>query len=173
MIGKGLANSLALKPANLGPCPFTIVTSVRGTERETSYTKTPLRLIFNVGAGPTYTHLSMKCVITNAINYNIFVGQQALYPLSFGLDNWTEEAWIRPRWSSGDGRKVFIPVTFAATSMTMVAETMFGCSGSVANLPCAPVLFEETLDYACNATGQQILPSLQIHARHSKDPPPP
>jgi hypothetical protein len=48
----------------------------------------------------------MKCVITNATNYDILIGQQALYPLGFGLDNWTEEAWIRPGWSSGDGRKV-------------------------------------------------------------------
>jgi hypothetical protein len=57
--------------------------------------------------------------------------------------------------------------------MTMVAEAMFGCSGSVADLPCAPVLLEETLDYACNAAEQQILPPSQISARHSNDPPPP
>ena len=173
MIGKGLADSLGLTPANLDPCPFTIVTSVGGTERATGYTKAPLRLIFNVGAWPTYTHLSMKCVVTNATNYDILVGQQALYPLGFGLDNWTEEAWIRPGWSTGDGRKVFIPVTFAATAMTMVAEAMFGCSGSVADLPCAPVLLEETMDYTCNAAEQQFLPSFQIPARHFKDPPPP
>ena len=89
----------------------------------------------------------MKCVVTTAINYDILVGQRALYPLGFGLDNWTEEAWFRPGWSSGDGKKV----AFTATSMTMVAEAMFGCSGSVADLPCAPILLEETLDYACNA----------------------
>jgi hypothetical protein len=173
MIGKGLADSFALTPANLDPCPFTIVTSVGDTERATGYTKTPLHLIFNVVAGPTYTHLSMKCVVTNATNYDILVAQQVLYPLGFGLDNWTEETWIRPGWSSGDGKKVFILVAFAATSMTMVAEAMFGCSGSVANLHCALVLLEETLDYACNATEQQILSYLQISARHSKDPPPP
>jgi hypothetical protein len=33
------------------------------------------------------------------------------------------------RWSSGDDKKVFIPVAFAATSMTMVAEAMFGSIG--------------------------------------------
>ena len=50
MIGKGLAYSLGLTSANLDPCPFTIVTSVGGTERATGYTKTPPCLIFNVGA---------------------------------------------------------------------------------------------------------------------------
>jgi hypothetical protein len=149
------------------------VTSRGGTKRATGYTKTPLRLIFNVRAGPTYTHLSMKCVVTNATNYDILVGQQAFYPLGFGLDNWIEKTWNRPGWSSRDGRKVFIPVAFAATSITMVAEAMFSCSGSVVDLPCAPILLEETLDYACNAAEQQILPHLQIPALHFKDPPPP
>ena len=39
MIGKELADSLGLTPANLDPCPFIIVTSVGDTERTTSYTK--------------------------------------------------------------------------------------------------------------------------------------
>ena len=55
----------------------------------------------------------------------------------------------------------------------MVVEAMFGCSGSVADLPCAPVLLDEAFDYACNTAEQQILSSLQIHARHFKNPPPP
>ena len=50
MIGKGLAGNLGLTPTNLDPCPFTIVTSVGGTERAIGYTKTPLCLVFNVGA---------------------------------------------------------------------------------------------------------------------------
>ena len=44
----------------------------------------------------------------------------------------------------GDDKKIFILIAFAATSMTMVAEVMFYCSGSVADLPCAPDLLEET-----------------------------
>ena len=115
----------------------------------------------------------MKCVVTNATNYDILVGQQALYPLGFGLDNWTEEAWIRPRWSFDGDLNVFNFVAFAAASMTMIAETMFGCSGSVPDSLCAPVLLEEILDYACNAAEQQILSSLKILAQHFKDPPPP
>ena len=62
---------------------------------------------------------------------------------------------------SGDDKNVFIHVAFAATSMTMVAEAMFGCSSSVADLPCAPVLLEEILDYTCNFAEQQILSSFQ------------
>lgn len=140
MIGKRLAQELGLSAADLEPCPFTIVTSVGGTERATGYTRQPLQLIFCIGPRPLYSHLSLQCAVTSATNYDILVGQQALYPLGFGLDNWTEEAWIRPGWSAGDGRKEFIPVAFAAAAMTMSAETLFGCSALASDLPCGPVL---------------------------------
>lgn len=81
---------------DLKPCSFTIIISIGGTEQATSYNKEPLQLIFNFGCGPLYSHLSVKCVVTNATNYDLLVGQQALYPFDFGLDDWIEEAWIRP-----------------------------------------------------------------------------
>ena len=87
MFGKPLAQDLGLIGANLEPCPFTIVTLVGGIEHATSYTKEPLHLIFHFGFGPFYSHLSLKCVVTNATNYNLLLGQQALYPFDFGLDN--------------------------------------------------------------------------------------
>ena len=119
MIGKWCAQDLDLTATNLEPCPFTIVTSVGGTERAIGYTRLPLQLIFCIGPGPLYSHLSLQCAITSATNYDILVGQEALYPLGFGLDKWTEEAWIRTGWSTGEGRKELIPVAFAAAALTM------------------------------------------------------
>ena len=51
-------------------------------------------------------------MVTNAETYDILVGQQALYPIGFGLDNWTEEAWFRLGWAFGDGHKERLPITF-------------------------------------------------------------
>lgn len=48
------------------------------------------------GDKPTFDHLSMKYAVMNATNDDILVGQQTLYLLGFGWDNWTEETWIRP-----------------------------------------------------------------------------
>jgi len=173
MIGKRLAQELGLSAADLEPCPFTIVTSVGGTERAIGYTRQPLQLIFCIGPGPLYSHLSLQCAVTSATNYDILVGQQALYPLGFGLDNWTEEAWIRPGWSTGDGRKEFIPVAFAAAAMTMSAETLFGCSALASDLPCGPVLLEETFAFMSSSMDSSGSPSLEVPARHCKDPFPP
>jgi len=47
------------------------------------------------------------------------VGQQALYPLDFGLDNWIEEAWITLGWSTSDGQNEYILIAFIAVAMTM------------------------------------------------------
>ena len=96
MIGKQLAQDLGLGAADLEPCPFTIVTSVGATEKAMGYTRHPLQLVFSMGSGPLFSHVSLQCAVTGASNYDILVGQQALYSLGFGVDNRTEEAWIRP-----------------------------------------------------------------------------
>lgn len=61
-----------------------------------------------------------------ATNHNILVGQQKLYPLGFSLDNWIVDAWIRGGWSSGDGTKKMMSVTFGALAMFMAVEVVFG-----------------------------------------------
>ena len=171
MIGKRLADDLGLTVADFEPCPFTILTSLGGTERATGITRNPLQLIFRVGNGPTYCHLSLRCAITGATNYDILVGQQALYPIGFGLDNWTEEAWIRPGFASGDGRKELIPVSFAAATMSMSAESIFGCSAPLALLPSGPELFQESFALASAfLEDQQDIPPLRAPPRHCKDP---
>ena len=127
MLGKNLAERLKIKAEDLDPCPFTIATSLGGTEQPTGLTKVPLRLRFKVGID-SYTHISIRCVITGATTYDILLGQQALYPIGFGHDCWTEEAWFRPGWSQGDGRKEILPVIFSACGGIMEGQAaMYGC----------------------------------------------
>ena len=64
----------------------------------------------------------------NATTYDILLGQHALYPIGFGLDNWTEEAWFRPGWSLGDGHKESLPVSFCNLAGVKGGENaMYGC----------------------------------------------
>ena len=65
-------------------------------ERATSYTREPLQLSFQVRPDDLPTPFVLMCVVRFATNYDIFVNQQAFYPLGFGLGNWTEEVWIQP-----------------------------------------------------------------------------
>jgi hypothetical protein len=126
MIGKKFAQELRLTADDLAPCPFTIVTSIGQVERATGYTREPLQLSFRVKLGHSPAPLLLRCAVMDATNYDILVGQQAFYPLGFGLDNWTEEAWIRPGWSAGDGRKELISVAFAAAATIEPLSMVFG-----------------------------------------------
>ena len=173
MIGKKLAQELGLAAEDLAPCPFTIVTSVGHVERATCYTQEPLQLSFRVKPGDPPAPLLLRCAVTDATNYDILVGQQALYPLGFGLDNWTEEAWIRPGWSAGDGRKELIPVAFAAAATIAPLSMVFGCGAMVDTLPYGSALLEELLAFMGSTDDQRDMVPKGALVCHPKDPLPP
>jgi hypothetical protein len=37
--------------------------------------------------------LHVKCLVTNATSYDVFIGQEALFPLGFTIDNWFEHVY--------------------------------------------------------------------------------
>ncbi len=39
--------------------------------------------------------LHAKCLVTNATNYDVFIGQEALFPPGFTIDNWFKHAHYR------------------------------------------------------------------------------
>jgi hypothetical protein len=39
--------------------------------------------------------LQVKCLVNNAISYDVFIGQKALFPPSFTIDNWFEHAYYQ------------------------------------------------------------------------------
>ena len=115
--------------------------------------------------------LFFKCA--DATNYNILVGQQALYPLGFGLDNWTEEAWIRPGWSAGDGRWELILVAFAAATTIAPLSMIFRCGVIVDTLPYGSALLEEALAFMGSIDNQRDIAPKGALVRHPKDSLPP
>ena len=126
-----------------------------------------------MASGPLFFHVSLQCAVTSATNYDILVGPQALYLLGFGVDNWTEEAWIRPGWSADDGRKELILVVFAASAMTSAAAAMFRCSALASDLPCGSTLLEETYAFMSGVAESCEHALVATPARHCKDPLPP
>ena len=142
-------------------------------EWATSYTREPLQLSFRVKLGDPPAPLLLRCAVTDATNYDILVGQQALYPLGFGLDNWTEEAWIRPGWSAGDGRKELSPVAFAAAATIASLPMVFGCGALVDTLPYGSALLEESLAFMSNAEDSEQMAPKDTLVCHPKDPLPP
>jgi hypothetical protein len=169
MIVKKITKELRLIADDLAPCPFTIVKSNGHVERATGYTPEPLQLSFRVKPGDPPALLLLRCVVMDATNYDILVGQQTLYPLGFSLDNWIEEAWIRPCWSAGYGRNEFISVAFAAVATIAPLSMVFGCGTFVNTLPYGSALLEESLAFTGSAEDQQEIVSHDTFVRHPKD----
>ncbi len=40
-------------------------------------------------------YLQVKCLVTNATSYDVLIGQEALFPPSFTIDNWFEHAYYQ------------------------------------------------------------------------------
>ena len=169
MIGKRLADDLQITASDLEPCPFMIATSVGGTEKASGMTKEALRLQFKVGSD-NYTYLSVKVVVTGALTYDILLGQQALYPIGFGHDSWTEEAWFRPGWSLGDGSREQLPVTFSnLAGLIEHGVAMFGCVGLADSLPKGEDLLEGNLSATDTPLPSEV-PTLEPRAMMHKHP---
>jgi hypothetical protein len=49
---------------------------------------------FNEGINQEFC-LHVRCLITNATSYDVFIGQEVLFPLGFTIDNWFEHAYYR------------------------------------------------------------------------------
>ena len=170
MISEKLVQELQLTADDLAPYPFTIVTSIGHVEQAIGYIREPLQLSFRVKLGDSPAPLLLRCVVTDATNYDILVGQQALYPLSFGLDNWTEEVWIRPGWSAGDGRKELIHVAFGMAATIKPLSMVFGYSVIVDTLPYAAALSEESLVFMGDIDDPRYMAPRRALVRHPKDP---
>lgn len=138
-----------------------------------SCTREPLHISFCVVPGHPTTLIFLRCVVSNATNNNILVGQQALYPLNFGLDNMIEEAWIRPRWSAGNGWRELILFAFATPANIATPCMVFECGATIDTLPCGSILLEEIYAFMNSIKGQREVPPRRALVYHPKDPLPP
>jgi hypothetical protein len=53
-----------------------------------------ITLNFNEGTDQEFC-LQVKCLVTNATNYDVLIGQEALFPPGFTIDNWFEHVYYR------------------------------------------------------------------------------
>jgi hypothetical protein len=97
---KGWAKSthkgLGLTKDTLEKCPWTISTSMGGTEHATGITKAELSLQLNPDNVEDANFMKMKAIVMEAKSYDVLVGSTVLYPMGFILDFWEETASYRP-----------------------------------------------------------------------------
>jgi hypothetical protein len=112
MLGASAVAGLELMKDTLEECPWTISTSMRGTERATGITKAELSLKLNQEDVEDAGFMKVKAIVTKAKSYDVLVGTTVLYPMGFTLDFWEEIASYRLGWQAGDGRKAQLLARF-------------------------------------------------------------
>jgi hypothetical protein len=112
MLGASAIEGLGLTKDTLEKCPWTISTSMGGTEHAIAITKGKLALKLNQDDVKDASFMKVKAIVTEAKSYDVLVGSTVLYPMGFTLDFWEEIASYRPGWQAGDGRKASLPARF-------------------------------------------------------------
>jgi hypothetical protein len=130
MLGASAVAGLELTKDTLEECPWTISTSMGGTEHATGITKAELSLKLNQEDVEIVGFMKVKAIVTEAKSYDVLVGTTVLYPMGFTLDFWEEIASYRPGWQAGDGRKVHLPARFVRV-LTVNLVDLYAFSGYV------------------------------------------
>jgi len=68
--------------------------------------------------------LHVKCLVTNATNYDVFTGQKALFPLGFTIDNWFVHAYYQMDWETDGHHLGYIPFNLHGNHSPMVHHCM-------------------------------------------------
>jgi hypothetical protein len=135
MLGASAIEGLGLMKDTLEKCPWTISTSMRGTEHVPTITKGELALKLNQDDVEDASFMKVKAIVTEAKSYDVLVRSTVLYPMGFTLDFWEEIVSYRPRWQVDDERKVSLPARFIRVLTDNLAD-LFAFSGFVdAELP--------------------------------------
>jgi hypothetical protein len=130
MLGASAIEGLGLTKDTLEKCPWTISTSMGGTEHATVITKGELALKLNQDDVEDASFMKVKAIVPEAKSYNVLVGSTVLYPIGFTLDFWEETTSYRPGWQTDDRRMVSLPARFIRVLTGNLAD-LFAFSGFV------------------------------------------
>ena len=98
MLDKAAVQALGLQQGALEICPFTINTSMGGSEKAIRISVQPLLIRFQLHDVMDLMTIKVKAITTQAESYDVLVGVMVLYPMGFTIDFWNETASYRPRW---------------------------------------------------------------------------
>jgi hypothetical protein len=83
-----------------------------------------ITLKFNEGTDQELC-LQVRCLVTNATSYDVLIGQEALFPPGFTIDNWFEHAYYRVDWETDGHHLGYIPLDLHGNHSLMAHHCMF------------------------------------------------
>ncbi len=92
ILGVQFAKMMRMLDSKLWKSMWQICTTSGSVEEVFGESSYFIALNFNEGTDQEF-FLQVKCVVTNATNYNVFIGQEALFPPGFTINNLFEHAY--------------------------------------------------------------------------------
>jgi hypothetical protein len=69
--------------------------------------------------------LQVRCLVTNATSYDVLIGQESMFPLSFIIYNWFEHAYYQVDWETNGHHLGYIPFDLHGNHSPMAHHCMF------------------------------------------------
>ncbi len=83
-----------------------------------------IALNFNEGTDQEFC-LHVRCLVTNATSYDVFIKQEVLFPPSFTIDNWFKHAYYQVDWETNGHHLGYIPLDLHGNHSPMAHHCMF------------------------------------------------
>jgi hypothetical protein len=107
--------------------------------------------------------LQVKCLIINATNYNVLIGQEALFSLGFIIDNWFEHAYYRVDWEIDGHHLGYIPLDLHGNHSLMAHHCMLKEAHTISYIQQASHTWikgnEEEIAYAQAIESLRVVPT--------------
>ncbi len=99
ILGIQFAKKMGMLDSKLRKSMWQIRTASGSVEEVLGESSDFITLNFNEGTNQELC-LQVKCLVTNATSYDVLIGQKALFPPGFTIDNWFEHAYYRVDWET-------------------------------------------------------------------------
>jgi hypothetical protein len=121
-----------------------------------------ITLKFNEGTDQELC-LQVGCLVTNATSYDVLIGQEALFPPSFTIDNWFKHAYYRVDWETDGHHLGYIPLDLHGNHSPMAHHCMFKEAHTISHIQQASHEWiegdEEEIAYAQAIESLRVVPT--------------
>jgi hypothetical protein len=123
ILGIQFAKRMGMLDSKLRKSMWQICTA-RGSVEEVFGESSDL-ITFNVNEGTNQELcLQVRCLVTNVTSYDVLIGQEALFPPNFTIDNWFEHAYYRMDWETNGHHLGYIPLDLHGNHSPIVHHCM-------------------------------------------------
>jgi hypothetical protein len=119
ILGVQFAKKMGMLDSKLRKCMWQFHTASGSVEEVFGESSDLIALNFNEGTNQELC-LQVRCLVTNATSYDVFIGQEALFPPGFTIDNLFEHAYYRVDWETNGHHLGYMPLDLHRNHSPMV-----------------------------------------------------